>query len=139
MKKTLSTEDNYKKNLNKENGKQKVSETETEPFNQLVAAEQIRVNKFMQKHPELTTTAERTKYFKNLAAKELIEVRNENEALVAAGKAPLASADYDLLLPKEGVIKSAWRAKQEHQMKKEAIKSRVSMYNDALGNGAREF
>lgn len=139
MKKTLSTEDNYKKNLNKENGKQKVSETETEPFNQLVTAEQIRVNKFMQKHPELTTTAERTKYFKNLAAKELIEVRNENEALVAAGKAPLASADYDLLLPKEGVIKSAWRAKQEHQMKKEAIKSRVSMYNDALGNGAREF
>lgn len=137
--KTLSTEDNYKKNLNKENGKQKVSETETEPFNQLVTAEQIRVNKFMQKHPELTTTAERTKYFKNLAAKELIEVRNENEALVAAGKAPLASADYDLLLPKEGVIKSAWRAKQEHQMKKEAIKSRVSMYNDALGNGAREF
>lgn len=137
--KTLSTEDNYKKNLNKENGKQKVSETETEPFNQLVTAEQIRVNKFMQKHPELTTTAERTKYFKNLAAKELIEVRDENEALVAAGKAPLASADYDLLLPKEGVIKSAWRAKQEHQMKKEAIKSRVSMYNDALGNGAREF
>lgn len=137
--KTLSTEDNYKKNLNKENGKQKVSETETEPFNQLVTAEQIRVNKFMQKHPELTTTAERTKYFKNLAAKELIEVRNENNALVAAGKAPLVSADYDLLLPKEGVIKSAWRAKQEHQMKKEAIKSRVSMYNDALGNGAREF
>lgn len=137
--KTLSTEDNYKKNLNKENGKQKVSETETEPFNQLVTADQIRVNKFMQNHPELTTSAERTKYFKNLAAKELIEVRNENEALVAAGKAPLASADYDLLLPKEGVIKSAWRAKQEHQMKKEAIKSRVSMYNDALGNGAREF
>ena len=92
--KTLSTEDNYKKNLNKENGKQKVSETETEPFNQLVTADQIRVNKFMQNH---------------------------------------------LLLPKEGVIKSAWRAKQEHQMKKEAIKSRVSMYNDALGNGAREF
>lgn len=137
--KTLSTEDNYKKNLNKENGKQKVSETETEPFNKLVTADQIRVNKFMQKHPELTTSAERTKYFKNLAAKELIEVRNENNALVAAGKAPLVSADYDLLLPKEGVIKSAWRAKQEHQMKKEAIKSRVSMYNDALGNGAREF
>lgn len=137
--KTLSTEDNYKKNLNKENGKQKVSETETEPFNQLVTAEQIRVNKFMQKHPELTTTAERTKYFKNLAAKELIEVRNENEALVAAGKAPLVSADYDLLLPKEGVIKSAWRAKRDQQNAHEANKSNNSMYNDALGRGSREF
>lgn len=137
--KTLSTEDNYKKNLNKENGKQKDPETKIEPFNQLGVSEKSRVNKFMQNHPELATTPERAEYFRNLAAKELIEVRNENNALVAAGKAPLVSADYDLLLPKEGVIKSAWRAKQEHQMKKEAIKSRVSMYNDALGNGAREF
>lgn len=137
--KTLSTEDNYKKNLNKENGKQKVSETETEPFNQLVTADQIRVNKFMQNHPELTTSAERTKYFKNLAAKELIEVRNENNALVAAGKAPLASSDYDLLLPKEGVIKSAWRAKRDQQNAHEANKSNNSMYNDALGHGSREF
>lgn len=137
--KTLSTEDNYKKNLNKENGKQKVSETETEPFNQLVTADQIRVNKFMQNHPELTTSAERTKYFKNLAAKELIEVRDENEALVAAGKAPLASSDYDLLLPKEGVIKSAWRAKRDQQNAHEANKSNNSMYNDALGHGSREF
>lgn len=137
--KTLSTEDNYKKNLNKENGKQKVSETETEPFNQLVTADQIKVNKFMQNHPELTTSAERTKYFKNLAAKELIEVRNENNALVAAGKAPLASSDYDLLLPKEGVIKSAWRAKRDQQNAHEANKSNNSMYNDALGHGSREF
>lgn len=137
--KTLSTEDNYKKNLNKENGKQKVSETETEPFNQLVTADQIKVNKFMQNHPELTTSAERTKYFKNLAAKELIEVRNENNALVAAGKAPLVSADYDLLLPKEGVIKSAWRAKRDQQNAHEANKSNNSMYNDALGHGSREF
>lgn len=137
--KTLSTEDNYKKNLNKENGKQKVSETETEPFNQLVTADQIKVNKFMQNHPELTTSAERTKYFKNLAAKELIEVRDENEALVAAGKAPLASSDYDLLLPKEGVIKSAWRAKRDQQNAHEANKSNNSMYNDALGHGSREF
>lgn len=136
---TLSTEDNYKKNLNKENGKQKVSETETEPFNQLVTADQIKVNKFMQNHPELTTSAERTKYFKNLAAKELIEVRNENNALVAAGKAPLASSDYDLLLPKEGVIKSAWRAKRDQQNAHEANKSNNSMYNDALGHGSREF
>ena len=137
--KTLSTEDNYKKNLDKENGKQKVSETETEPFNQLGVSEKSRVNKFMQKHPELTTSAERTKYFKNLAAKELIEVRNENNALVAAGKAPLVSADYDLLLPKEGVIKSAWRAKRDQQNAHEANKSNNSMYNDALGHGSREF
>ena len=136
---TLSTEADYKKNLNWEGGEQKDSETKIEPFNQLGVSEKSRVNKFMQKHPELTTSAERTKYFKNLAAKELIEVRNENNALVAAGKAPLVSADYDLLLPKEGVIKSAWRAKRDQQNDHEANKRNNSMYNDALGNGAREF
>lgn len=136
---SLSTEADYKKNLNWEGGEQKDSETKIEPFNQLGVSEKSRVNKFMQKHPELTTSAERTKYFKNLAAKELIEVRNENNALVAAGKAPLVSADYDLLLPKEGVIKSAWRAKRDQQNAHEANKSNNSMYNDALGHGSREF
>lgn len=136
---TLSTETDYKQNLNWEGNDHKDQKIERTAYQELGVSEKTRVSRFMKKHPELATTPERAEYFRNLAAKELIEVRNENNALVAAGKAPLVSTDYDLLLPKEGVIMSTWRAKQEHQMKKEAINSRVSMYNDALGNGAREF
>ena len=136
---TLSTETDYKQNLNWEGNDHKDQKIERTAYQELGVSEKTRVSRFMKKHPELATTPERAEYFRNLAAKELIEVRNENNALVAAGKAPLVSTDYDLLLSKEGVIMSTWRAKQEHQMKKEAIKSRVSMYNDALGNGAREF
>jgi hypothetical protein len=136
---TLSTEADYKKNLNWEGGDPKDPEIKTNAYNQLGVSEKSRVNKFLKAHPELTTSEQRAEYFKNLAAKELIDVRNENNARVAAGKTPLVSKDYELSMPKEGVIMSAWRAKQESEMKKEALKSRISMYNDALGNGAREF
>ena len=136
---TLSTEADYKKNLNWEGGNCKDPEIKTSVYNQLGVSEKSKVNKFLKAHPELTTSEQRAEYFKNLAAKELIEVRNENNARVAAGKTPLVSKDYELSMPKEGVIMSAWRAKQETEMKKEALKSRISMYNDALGNGAREF
>lgn len=136
---TLSTETDYKQNLNWEGNDHKDQKIERTAYQELGVSEKTRVSRFMKKHPELATTPERAEYFRNLAAKELIEVRNENNALVAAGKAPLVSADYDLLLPKEGVIKSAWRAKRDQQNAHEANKSNNSMYNDALGHGSREF
>lgn len=138
---TVNTMEEYKENIKavKEGRDCKDSEVKVAPYNQLGVTEKIRVNNFMKKHPELTTSEKRAEYFKNLAAKELIEVRNENNSRVATGKAPLTSQDYELSMPKEGVITSAWRAKRDRDTAIETMKSNNSMYNDALGNGSREF
>ena len=85
---TLSTETNYKQNLNWEGNDHKDQKIERTAYQELGVSEKTRVSRFMKKHPELATTPERAEYFRNLAAKERIEVRNENNALVAAGKAP---------------------------------------------------
>ena len=138
---TINTLEEYKENIRDltEGRDCKDPERKTAPYSQLGINEKIRVNDFMKRHPELTTSEKRAEYFKNLAAKELIEVRNESNSRVAAGKAPLTSKDYELSMPKEGVITSAWRAKRDRDTAIETMKSNNSMYNDALGNGSREF
>ena len=136
---TLSTETDYKQNLNWEGNDHKDQKIERTAYQELGVSEKTRVSRFMKKHPELATTPERAEYFRNLAARELIEVRNENNERVAAGKTPLVSQDYELSVPKEGVVISAWRAKRDQHNAREAAKSSNSMYNDAVGNGSREF
>ena len=62
---TLSTETDYKQNLNWKGNDHKDQKIERTAYQELGVSEKTRVSRFMKKHPELATTPERAEYFRN--------------------------------------------------------------------------
>ena len=79
----------YLDDISEDGGKPEKS-TKRDLYHELSTTEKVKVNKFLKEHPELTTSPERAKLFQEKAAKELIEVRNEDFKRTKEDKEPLS-------------------------------------------------
>ncbi|MBQ8871048.1 MAG: hypothetical protein IJ019_06720 [Alphaproteobacteria bacterium] len=118
-----------------EDGKEHKDDVKTSNFSKLLVAEKIKANKFLESHPELTSSEGRTRMFKEDIAEELLRLREEDNKRMAAGKPLLTEKQKELLIPRAGVISSRWRHEEIVKTNKEMTQAHDAMFKDALGMG----
>ena len=104
-------------------------------YDKLDKKEKARVHDFLKKHTEFCTEPGRQRHFMESAASELLYIRDVNERRATEGKAPLTSDETELTVPVAGVIKSVHRAKEEAELKADAIRSERNNLLEIAGYG----
>jgi hypothetical protein len=128
----------YKEWTNEDGGDQKPEDTKKTQYSQLGVRERAQCNDFLKKHPEFTTlngvaNEKRAHVFREQIAEELLALRAESDRRREAGETPLSLADRELIVPVQGVIRSAWRHNTVLEANNERVKANNQMYNEALG------
>ena len=128
----------YKEWTNEDGGDHKPEDTKKTKYSQLGVRERAQCNDFLKKHPEFTSlngvpNEKRAHVFKEQIAEELLMLRAESDRRAKAGEDPLTMAERELVVPTQGVIRSAWRHNITVEAQKEHSKADNQMFNEALG------
>ncbi len=124
---TVTTLKEHQSARNWEGGEQK-SPKNDKTFS-LTTAEKVELKAFEKEYAKEIGTGDRREIFRQHAARELLQMREENDSRKEKGKAPIAKEDRKLTW-NEGVVKSVWRAKEENAAKREAHIARTSHFLD---------
>jgi len=120
---TVTTLDNHKKARNWEGGEQKP--LKEEPVFALTTTEKVELRAFEKEYAKDIGEGARRDLFRQKAARELLEMRAENESRKLEGKDPIAKQDRRLTF-KDGVVKSVHRAKEEMENNRQAHIARTN-------------
>ena len=99
----------------------------------LTTQEKVELNNFLKQNAKIIGTGGRKELFTRNATEELLRLRTAEEERSSSGKEPLSKAERQLTL-NNGVVKSAWRAKQESAARHEAESSRVESLLESWSN-----
>lgn len=122
------TEEANKEDKTWEGGVQQENKKENLIFS-LTTLEKLELKTFEQNNAKNIGEGMRREMFRQHAARELLQMREENDRRTQEGKEPISKEDRRIDL-RNGVVKSLWRAKAENATMRENSISEIARFNE---------